>query len=71
MDAWGLSNQAMTEDPWDYVHITCWNFLPFVLKRVGQAPAWVVNLTFAIWSAGLAALAAVLLRLRQVLVRAD
>jgi hypothetical protein len=21
MDAWGLNNHAMTEDPWDYVHI--------------------------------------------------
>ena len=41
MDAWGLNTHAMTEDPWDYVHITCWNFLPFLLKRVGAAPAWV------------------------------
>ena len=31
MDAWRLNNHAMTEDPWDYVHITTWNFLPFVL----------------------------------------
>ena len=69
MDAWGLNNHAMTEDPWDYVHITTWNFLPFLLKRVGVAPAWVVNLAFAAWSVGLAALAAVLLRLRQVFAR--
>ena len=41
MDAWGLNNHAMTEDPWDYVHITTWNFLPFVLRRVGVAPGWV------------------------------
>ncbi len=38
MGAWGLNNHAMTEDPWDYVHITTWNFLPFLLKRVGAAP---------------------------------
>ena len=38
MGAWGLNNHAMTEDPWDYVHITCWNFLPFLLRRVGVAP---------------------------------
>ena len=43
MDAWGLNNHAMTEDPWDYVHITEWNFLPFVLRRVGVAPVWVVQ----------------------------
>ena len=66
MDAWGLTNQAMTRDPWDYVHITCWNFLPFLLRRVGEAPAWVVRIAFAFWYAGLAALAATLLRLRIV-----
>ena len=65
MDAWGLINRAMASDPWDYVHITCWNFLPFLLRRVGEAPAWVVRAAFALWFAGLAALAATLLRLRS------
>ncbi len=37
MDAWHLTNQAMREDPWDYVHITTWNFLPFLLKRSGRS----------------------------------
>jgi hypothetical protein len=60
MDAWGLNNHAMTEDPWDYAHITEWNFLPFVLRRVGVAPAWVVHIAFVVWTAGLAALAATL-----------
>ena len=67
MDAWGLNNYAMTQDPWDYVHITTWNFLPFVLRRVGEAPGWVVNLCFAFWITGLAALAWVLWRVRKVL----
>jgi hypothetical protein len=67
MDAWGLNNHAMTEDPWDYVHITTWNFLPFLLGRVGEAPRWVVKLCFAVWISGLAALTSALLRLRQVL----
>jgi hypothetical protein len=66
MDAWGLNNVPMTQDPWDYVHITCWNFLPFLLRRVGEAPAWVVRIAFAIWFTALAALAATLLRLRHV-----
>ena len=35
--------------------------------RVGVAPAWVVNVAFAVWGAGLAALAWVALRLRMVL----
>ncbi len=67
MDAWGLNNYAMHWDPWDYVHITTWNFLPFLLRRVGVAPAWVVHVAFAGWSAGLAALATVLWRLHRVL----
>jgi hypothetical protein len=67
MDAWGLSNHAMTEDQWDYVHLTTWNFLPFLLNRVGEAPAWVVNLLYVLWGIALAALAATLLRLRKVL----
>jgi hypothetical protein len=65
--AWGLDTEAMHWDPWDYVHITTWNFLPFLLRRAGEAPRWVVGLAFAIWGAGLAALAWTLVRLRRVL----
>jgi hypothetical protein len=64
MDAWGLNTEAMTQDPWDYVHLTTWNFLPFLLRRVGAAPGWVVNTAFAVWAVALAALAAVLWQLR-------
>ena len=67
MDAWGLNTDAMSQDPWDYVHITTWNFLPFLLRRVGAAPAWVVNIALAVWYCGIAALAWVMLRLRRVL----
>jgi hypothetical protein len=66
MQAWGLNNESMTQDPWDYVHITTWNFLPFLLQRVGVAPKWVVDTAFAIWFAGIAALAYFMLRLRRV-----
>jgi hypothetical protein len=65
MEAWGLNNVPMTQDPWDYVHITCWNFLPFVLRRVGVAPGWAVDMTLAIWCAGLVALGATLVWIRQ------
>ena len=67
MDAWGLNTDAMSQDPWDYVHITTWNFLPFLLRRVGVAPGWVVNSALAVWLAAIAALGAVLLRLRSCL----
>ncbi|MGA8537937.1 MAG: hypothetical protein WB566_00475, partial [Terriglobales bacterium] len=65
MDAWRLTTPAMTQDPWDYVHISTWNFLPFVLRRVGVAPDWVVDLTLIIWLAGIGALGPALLRLRS------
>jgi hypothetical protein len=67
MDAWGLNTDEMTYDPWDYVHITTWNFLPFLLRRVGAAPRWVVDAAFTVWVTGLAAFAAVLWRLRATL----
>jgi hypothetical protein len=64
-----MDNFAMHWDPWDYVHITTWNFLPFLLKRVGAAPAWVVHITLMLWMAGLAMLAATLSQLRRVLAK--
>ena len=67
MDAWGLNTDAMAWDPWDYVHITTWNFLPFLLRRVGVAPQWVVTAAFAVWIAAIAALGWVLLQLRNCL----
>jgi len=67
MDAWGLNTHAMTEDPWDYIHITNWNFLPFVLRRAGIAPKWAVKMCLAFLTAGVAALAATLHRLRNTL----
>jgi hypothetical protein len=66
MAAWGLNTDSMTWDQWDYVHITTWNFLPFLLKRVGAAPAWAVRVAFAVWLTGIAALLGVLARLCSV-----
>ena len=67
MDAWGLTNVPMTQDDWDYVHITTWNFLPFLLRRVGAVPSWIVKSAFAVWIAGIAALGWSSLRLRSAL----
>ncbi len=67
MNAWGLNTEAMGQDPWDYVHITCWNFLPFLLRRVGEAPKWVVDIAFITWISGLTALAWLLWKLARVL----
>jgi hypothetical protein len=67
MAAWGLNTDDMGYDQWDYVHITTWNFFPFLLRRVGAAPRWVVDTAFVVWGAALAALAASLWRLRAIL----
>ncbi len=60
MDAWGLTNDSMKEDPWDYVHITTFNFLPFVLRRIGQAPGWLMDAVMGMWCAVLAGLISLL-----------
>jgi hypothetical protein len=71
MQTWGLNNEAMKQDPWDYVHITCWNFLPFLLRRVGTTPRWMLDAAFALWGAGIAALAATLWRLKKAIRSVD
>jgi hypothetical protein len=65
MDAWGLTNSDMTTDPWDYVHITTWNFLPFVLHRVGVVHAWVVRIVLVLWWTSVGLLTWTLWRLRD------
>jgi len=65
MQAWGLNNESMRQDPWDYVHITTWNLLPFLLRRVGAAPGWVVETAFAVWLAAIAKFTWVLWLLRR------
>src|SRR3984885_1934657 len=47
---WGLNTPAMFEDPWDAVHITTWNFLPSLLRHVGVAPLWAVDVLYAVWA---------------------
>jgi hypothetical protein len=60
MDAWGLNTDSMGYDKWDYEHLSCWNFLPFVLRRMGAAPKWLVDMIFAIWSLAIGLLIVVL-----------
>ncbi len=69
MDAWGLITDSMKYDRWDYQHITTWNFLPFVLRRMGAAPAWVVHAAFTVWGLGIGFLAWALAALRHICMR--
>src|SRR5271165_2890050 len=68
MQAWGLNNESMTQDPWDYVHITTWNFLPFLLRRVGAAPKWLEDVAFVVWGAAIAALVSICARVWHLMV---
>jgi hypothetical protein len=65
MDEWGLTNDSMSYDRWDSQHITAFNFLPFLLGRIGKTAAWVDHLVGAIWLAALTALLSVLIYIRQ------
>jgi hypothetical protein len=65
MNKWGLENDLMRQDPWDYLHITTFNFLPLLLARVGKAAGWVVHLLTALWFVALVALTAVLAWIRR------
>ena len=69
MDAWHLNTDSMTYDHWDFQHITTWNFLPFVLRRMGATPKWVLNVVFSLWGIAIAALMYSLWSLRRALTR--
>jgi hypothetical protein len=49
-EAWGLNTPSMFADPWDAAHITAWNFLPSLLRHMGVAPLWAVDVLYAVWA---------------------
>jgi hypothetical protein len=61
--AWGLDTFAMFQDSWDAAHITTWNFLPSLLRHIGQAPLWAVHVLYGVWAAAALALLLVSARL--------
>jgi hypothetical protein len=65
MDAWGLNTDSMRYDQWDYQHITTFNFLPFVLRRMGEVPSLMVDAAFSCWFLALGLLGWTMLRLRK------
>jgi len=71
MGDWGLMSEGDIDDRWDYVHITTWNFLPFLLKRVGEAPAWIVETLEMLWWTLLAALVSLLVLARCLISRGE
>ncbi|HEY3990084.1 MAG TPA: hypothetical protein VGM02_12355 [Acidobacteriaceae bacterium] len=64
--AWGLNTPAMFQDSWDAMHITTWNFLPSLLRHVGQAPLWAVRVLYGVWAAAGLALVLSFLKLIRV-----
>jgi hypothetical protein len=65
-EAWGLNTPSMFADPWDAVHITAWNFLPSLLRHVGAAPLWAVDVLYAVWAVVALALVFAAVRLYRV-----
>ena len=65
--AWGLNTFAMFQDSWDAAHITTWNFLPSLLRHIGQAPLWTVHLLYGVWAAVALALLLASIKLVRVL----
>lgn len=61
--AWGLDTPTMFDDPWDAAHITTWNFLPSLLRHIGAAPLWAVDVLDGVWLAVAFALMFVSVRL--------
>jgi hypothetical protein len=57
----------MFQDSWDATHITTWNFLPSLLRHVGQAPLWAVHVLYGVWAAAGLALLLASARLARVL----
>ena len=49
--SWGLNTPSLYQDPWDTVHMTTWNFLPSLLRHVGAAPLWAVDMLYGVWFA--------------------
>jgi hypothetical protein len=66
-EAWGLNTPAMFQDSWDAMHITTWNFLPSLLRHVGQAPLWAVHVLYGVWAAAGLAFLLTSVRLLRVL----
>ena len=50
-EAWGLNTPTMFIDSWDAIHITTWNFLPSLLRHIGDAPLSTVHILYAVWLA--------------------
>ena len=67
MQAWGLNTEAMFQDPWDAQHITCWNFLPSLLRHIGVAPLSTVYILYGVWAVILIASVVVGWRLAKML----
>jgi len=65
--AWGLNTVALFQDPRGAQPITTWYFLPSLLRHIGVAPLWAVDVLYAVWAVVAAALVMVGMRLVKVI----
>jgi hypothetical protein len=65
----GIDLPGAVEDSWDALHIRTWNFMPSLMRHVGVAPMWVVQLLDVVWVVMAVALVCVAVRMVRVLRR--
>jgi hypothetical protein len=69
--AWGLNTPAIYADSWDAEHLTTWNFLPSLLRHIGDAPLWAIHVLYGVWLAIGVALVFVSARLARFLLQSS
>jgi hypothetical protein len=62
----GIELPGAVLDPYDFMHLRTWYFLPALMHHVGAAPPWVVHLLDGVWMIAGAALVVVTVRLFRV-----
>jgi hypothetical protein len=59
----GIDLPGAVADSFDALHVRTWNFMPSLLRHVGAAPMWVVQVMDAVWVVMAVALVCVVLRM--------
>jgi hypothetical protein len=67
--AMGIDLPGAVTDRWDAMHIHTWNFMPALMRHVGVAPVWAVDVLDGVWMIAGAALVVVLVRLWRTISR--
>jgi len=67
----GIDLPGAVGDSFDALHVRTWNFMPALMRHVGVAPKWVVQLLDAVWVVVAVVLVFVIVRMVRLLRRPD